>query len=150
VDSKQTAQALYAAFNSHNMPAILDLLDNDVEWSSFSVDWALAIGYFHGHAGVQDFFAKLIGPDGQQTDSLFEPKDYFVSPESVHVIGIETGYLSANVLGGTVANHPFFNNFDHTLWFKNGKISRFRANYNLAQTGPTFWPHRLRAVKSKG
>ena len=65
---------------------------------------ALAIGYFKGHAGVQDFFAKLIGPGtGQQTDSLFEPKEYYVSPKSVHVIGIETGYLSAQVLGGTVA-----------------------------------------------
>lgn len=149
MDHRQTAQALYDAFNKHDMPAILNLLDDNVEWNSYSVDWALAIGYFKGHAGVQDFFAKLIGPGtGQQTDSLFEPKEYYVSPKSVHVIGIETGYLSAQVLGGTVANRPFFNNFDHTIWFdENGKISRFRANYNLAMSGPTFWPNRLLGIK---
>jgi ketosteroid isomerase-like protein len=144
MDHKKTAAALYAAFNAHNMPGILKLLAPDVEWSAFSVDWALAIGFFKGHDGVKDFFAKLIGPKtGQQVDSLFEPQEYFVSPQAVHVIGVETGYLTARVLEGTVLNRPFFNNFDHTLWFaKNGTISRFRANYNLAQVGPTFWPIR--------
>ena len=145
MDHKQTAQALYTAFNNHDQPGILKLLAPDIEWVSYSVDWALAIGTFTGHAGVKDFFARLIGPDtGQQVDTLFAPKAYFVSPEAVHVIGIETGYLTERVLNGTVANRPFFNNFDHTLWFaKSGKISKFRANYNLALTGPTFWPNDL-------
>jgi hypothetical protein len=48
------------------------------------------------------------------------------------------------VLGGTAANAPFFNNFDHTLWFAaDGTISKFRANYNLARLGPTFWPKQM-------
>jgi ketosteroid isomerase-like protein len=142
MDHKQSAEALYAAFNAHNLPGVLQLLSTDVEWNSFSVDWALAIGYFSGHAGVQDFFSKLVGMGtGQQQDVLFEPKEYYVSADSVHVIGIETGYLTGLVLGGTAANKPFFNNWDHTLWFDQaGLINRFRANYNLAQTAPTFWP----------
>lgn len=140
-DNRKTAEALYAAFNEHDIPGILKLLTSDVEWSSFSVDWALAIGFFQGHAGVKDFFGKLVGPAGQQTDVQFQPLEFFVSPKAVHVIGVEVGYLSAQVLNGTVANRPFFNNFDHTLWFAaNGKISKFRANYNLALQGPTFWP----------
>jgi len=142
-DNQKAAEALYAAFNAHNIPGILKLLAADVEWSAFSVDWALAIGFFKGHAGVKDFFAKLVGPGtGQQEDVLFKPLEFFVSPQSVHVVGVEFGYLTAQVLNGTVANKPFFNNFDHTLWFAaNGKITKFRANYNLAQTAPTFWPH---------
>jgi ketosteroid isomerase-like protein len=141
MDTKATAQALYAAFNRKDIPGILALLSPTVDWRSYSVDWALAVGYFSGHDGVTDFFSKLVGPGtGQQQDVLFEPIEYYVSPESVHVIGVEAGYLTAQVLGGTAANAPFFNNFDHTLWFgADGKISKFRANYNLTRLGPTFW-----------
>jgi ketosteroid isomerase-like protein len=144
MDHQATAAALYTAFNNKQIPAILALLSPDVEWNSFSVDWALAVGYFTGHDGVQDFFGKLAGPGiGQQQDVLFQPLQYFVSPHSVHVIGVELGYLTAQVLDGTAADEPFFNNFDHTLWFAaDGTISKFRANYNLTRMGPTFWPKR--------
>jgi hypothetical protein len=75
-------------------------------------------------------------------DVQFQPQAYFVSGDCVHVIGIETGYLTNLVLNGAAANKPFFNNWDHTLWFDQaGLISRFRANYNLAQSAPTFWPN---------
>jgi ketosteroid isomerase-like protein len=141
MDTQQQAAALYKEFNAHNIPGILDLLDAEVQWSSFSADWALAIGFFKGHDGVKDFFAKLVGPQGQQQDVLFEPMHYFVSPQSVHVIGVEKGYFTEFVKDGELKNRPFFNNFDHTLWFgDDGKITRFRANYNLAQSAPTFWP----------
>ena len=142
MDSKATAQALYAAFNKKDIPGILDLLSPAVDWRAYSVDWALAVGCFSGHLGVKDFFAKLVGPGtGQQQDVLFQPIEYYVSPDSVHVIGVEAGYLTAQVLGGSAANAAFFNNFDHTLWFgSDGKVSKFRANYNLARLGPTFWP----------
>lgn len=141
MDTQQIAGKLYSEFNAHNIPGILELLSDDVEWSSFSVDWALAIGFFKGHAGVQDFFGKLVGPEGQQQDVLFEPMHFYVSDQSVHVIGVEKGYFSENVKKGKLKDKPFFNNFDHTLWFDSaGKITRFRANYNLAQSAPSFWP----------
>jgi ketosteroid isomerase-like protein len=141
MDTQQIAGKLYEEFNKHNIPGILDLLNDDVVWSSFSVDWALAVGFFKGHDGVQDFFGKLVGPQGQQTDVMFEPMHFFVSEQSVHVIGVEKGYFTEYVKKGKLANKPFFNNFDHTIWFDaKGKIKRFRANYNMAQTAPTFWP----------
>lgn len=141
MDTQQLAGALYTQFNRHNIPGILELLSDDVEWSSFSVDWALAIGYFKGQDGVQDFFGKLVGPQGQQHDVMFEPMHFFVSEQCVHVIGVEKGYFTEHVKDGELKDKPFFNNFDHTLWFgPDGKITRFRANYNLAQSAPTFWP----------
>ncbi len=137
-----TAKALYAAFNAHNMPGILELLDPDIEWNSFGPDFALAIGHFKGIDGVKDFFEKLVGPDtGQQVDTLFYPMQYFVSPESIHVMGIEQGYFTERVLDGAANGGPFNNNFDHTIWFnEDGKIGRFRANYNLSRKAPLFWP----------
>jgi len=144
MDPLATAKALYAAFNAHNIPGIIELLDDDIQWDSFGPDFALAIGFFKGHPGVLDFFAKLIGPTtGQQVDQVFEPTDYFVGGGTVHVLGFEAGTLTARVANGAYANKQFYNNFDHTLWFgKSGKINHFRANYNLALSGPTWkpWP----------
>jgi hypothetical protein len=143
MDPLATAKALYAAFNAHNIPGIIQLLDDEVQWDSFGPDFALAIGYFQGWEGVKSFFAKLVGPDtGQQVDTRFEPQQYFVGDGTVHVIGVEKGYLTDRVAGGSLANRPFFNHFDHTIWFNEaGKISHFRANYNLAVVGPAFWPN---------
>lgn len=142
MDPLATAKALYAAFIAHNMPGIMALLENDIEWTAYGPGFALAVGEFKGPSGVGNFFAKLIGPEtGQQVDTLFKPMLYFVGGGTVHVIGIETGTLTARVDNGKLANKPFYNNFDHTLWFgPSGKISRFRANYQLALTPPPGWP----------
>jgi len=141
MDQTASAKALYAAFNAHNIPGILELLDEDVQWDAFGPDFALAIGSFKGKAGVKDFFAKLVGPNGQQIDSVFEPQQYFAGGGTVHVLGIEAGTLTKNVAAGAYAGKPFFNHFDHTLWFSaSGKISHFRANYQLALSGPTWQP----------
>jgi ketosteroid isomerase-like protein len=143
MDPVATAKALYAAFNAHNIPGVLALLENDVQWDAYGPDFALAIGFFNGKAGVTEFFGKLVGPDGQQVDEVFMPQDYFVGGSTVHVTGFEAGTLTKNVAGGAYAGKQFYNNFDHTIWFgASGLISHFRANYNLALSGPTWkpWP----------
>jgi ketosteroid isomerase-like protein len=135
-----TAKALYAAFNAHDIPGILALLEPDVQWDSYGPDFALAIGFFKGKAGVKKFFAKLVGPTGQQVDSVFEPQQYFVGGGTVHVMGFEAGTITKYVAPRAARGKPFYNNFDHTLWFgKSGKISHFRANYNLALPGSPTW-----------
>jgi hypothetical protein len=143
MDHLATAKALYAEFNKHNIPGILALLEDDIQWDSYGPDFALAIGFFKGKAGVGDFFAKLVGPEGQQVDEVFMPQEYYVGDGTVHVTGFEAGTLTKYVAGGADAGKQFYNNFDHTLWFgPTGLISHFRANYNLALSGPTWkqWP----------
>ncbi|MGH7522720.1 MAG: nuclear transport factor 2 family protein [Gemmatimonadales bacterium] len=136
-----TAKALYAAFIAHDMPGIMKLLENDIVWMSYGPDFALATGVFKGLSGVEDFFAKLIGPNGQQVDTLFKPMLYFEGGGSVHVIGIESGTLTGNIANGKYTGKTFYNDFDHTLWFgASGKISRFRANYQLSLNKPATWP----------
>ena len=136
-----TAKALYDAFLAHDMPGIIALLDDDIEWNAYGPDFALAIGCYKGKTGVQNFFGNLIGPEGQQVDTLFAPLEYYEGGGSVHVIGIESGTLTKYVEGGALTGRTFYNNFDHTLWFSaSGLIARFRANYNLALVEPPNWP----------
>jgi hypothetical protein len=143
MDPLATAKALYAAFNAHNIPGILALLDNNVRWDAYGPDFALAIGFFKGKAGVTEFFGKLVGPTGQQVDMIFAPQLFFVGDGTVHVTGFEAGTLTKYVANGAYTGKQFYNNFDHTLWFApSGLISDFRANYQLALSGPTWrpWP----------
>ncbi len=133
MDSLATAKALYAAFNAHNIPGILALLEDHVEWNAYGPDFALAIGCFKGKSGVTDFFGKLVGPTGQQVDASFTPQHYYVGDGTVHVTGVEEGTLTQYVANGAYAGKKFYNNFDHTLWFgASGLISAFRANYQLS------------------
>ena len=142
MDPLATARALYAAFIAHNMPGIMALLEDDIDWTAYGPDFALATGNFKGLSGVGDFFAKLIGPTtGQQVDTLFKPMLYTLGGGTVHVIGVESGTLTALVDNGKLAGKTFYNNFDHTLWFgAGGKIARFRANYQLSLRQPPGWP----------
>jgi ketosteroid isomerase-like protein len=149
MDPLATAKALYAAFNNHDIPGILALLEDDVQWNSFGPDFALAIGYFKGKAGVTDFFGKLVGPDGQQIDMIFMPQQYYVGGGTVHVTGFEAGTLTKNVANGAYTGKQFYNDFDHTLWFgASGLITNFRANYNLALSGPTWHPWPPKGIAS--
>jgi len=126
-DHVDIAKQLYAQFNAHNIPGILELLSPDIIWNSYGPDFALAVGDYHGHDGVQQFFKDLMT---QQHDSSFVPDDYWAGGSTVHVIGVEKGTLTDSQL-------PFVNHFDHTLWFTEDSdlVQQFRANYNLSTKG---------------
>jgi ketosteroid isomerase-like protein len=136
MDPLATAKALYAAFNAHNIPGVLALLDNDVQWNAYGPDFALAIGFFNGKAGVMEFFGKLVGPDGQQVDEVFMPQDYFVGDGTVHVTGFEAGTLTKNVGGGAYAGKQFYNNFDHTIWVGASLAAQERHWIERLKPGP--------------
>lgn len=123
-DRIDTATQLYAEFNKQNIPGILELLSPDIIWNSYGPDFAQAVGEYHGLDGVKQFFTDLMT---QQTDTSFVPDDYWDGGGTVHVIGIEKGYLNDSHLN-------FINHFDHTLWFVDGSplVQQFRANYNLS------------------
>jgi ketosteroid isomerase-like protein len=123
-DPMDTAKQLYAEFNQHNIPGILELLSPDIIWNSYGPDFALAVGTYRGRDGVTQFFKDLLT---QQTDASFVPDDYWQGGSTVHVIGVEQGTLNDSQL-------KFVNHFDHTLWFTEGSplVQQFRANYNLS------------------
>src|SRR4051794_32449663 len=59
-DNVKTIQAVYEAFGRGDIPAILDVLTDDVDWASDAesteVPWW---GIRRGNDGVADFFTKL-------------------------------------------------------------------------------------------
>ncbi len=113
----QAVQAIYAAFNKANVPAILSHLAPEVVWVHVG---APAIPYgrtYRGPAEVATFFETL-GHLVQFTS--FEPKDFFSDGEVVVAVG---SYVSSSRATGKPANGDWA-----MVWrFTEGKVVHYQA-----------------------
>jgi uncharacterized protein len=113
IDSLQQA---YAAFAAMDVPAVLSVMSDDVEWDASD---ALAhTGVFHGHEGVIEY---LRGLAGVWEDFHLEPDQYVEAGDgrNVMVLGVTRGRLVET--GEQVEAR-----FAHIGEVKGGKIVRFK------------------------
>jgi len=117
-DNVKTIRAVYEAFGRGDLPAILDVLTDDVDWassvSSTEVPWW---GVRHGKAEVTDFFVKLA--DGTETTEftvleLLGEGDTVLTVVRYRVTAKETGREAEMLL------HHYFK-------FRAGKIAYYRG-----------------------
>jgi len=80
----QTAQAGYAAFLCGDIPAILALCDERVEWIMPGAGAIPTAGIKKGHSGVLDFFGAVAAT---WQFEVFEPREYVASGDRVVVLG---------------------------------------------------------------
>jgi hypothetical protein len=134
-DPIQTAKNFYEkGFMQGNLPYILGLLTDDIQWWVFGPPGFACNGFFPGKAAVQQFFVSLQASLGD-THTTFHPAEYYASdvpgqPKMavVTVFGLETGTIRQ---WGPSVDQPFFNYWSHSLYIVGGKISRFRANFTV-------------------
>jgi uncharacterized protein len=112
-------QEAYAAFGRGDIPALLDLLDDDVEWTSPRT--LPQGGEYHGKAEVVRFF-EAVGaawdPLGLEVKSISEAGNGLV----VGIVRLD-GMLRAGKPSGYGSVHLFD--------VRNGKITRFREYTDL-------------------
>ncbi|MGH9680800.1 MAG: nuclear transport factor 2 family protein, partial [Candidatus Acidiferrales bacterium] len=73
----------YAAFSRGDIPGLLELMAEDVEWQSPGAGLPLA-GTYRGRAGVAEFFRKL----SLDADILeFVPREFVAEGDRVLVVG---------------------------------------------------------------
>jgi ketosteroid isomerase-like protein len=108
------AQKAYADFSRGEVPAVVELMDDSVEWITPGDD-ALS-GTRNGKSGVAEFFALVA--QTWHFDS-FEPKQFIPFGDQVIVVG---SYTSRSVVTGRVASCDWV-----MIWtFRDGKITRFQ------------------------
>ena len=106
----------YEAFGRGDIPALLDLLTEDVEWTLQGPSVIPFAGTRHGHEGVAEFFDVL----GETLDfEQFEPREYVAQGDTV-VVGFERSLSRAT--GRTIEQE-----WAHVNTLRNGKIAKFRA-----------------------
>jgi hypothetical protein len=126
----QTVQEAYAAFGRGDVPGILALLDDGIEWHGVKGAEGAAphAGQRRGKDAVREFFTLV----AQTTDfHRFEPREFIDGGDQVAVIG----YYEATVksTGRRVAC-----DWVMVYSFAGGKVTRFREFTDSAQVVAAF------------
>jgi hypothetical protein len=116
----EVIQAAYAAFGSGNIPAILELVADDVDWSFHGAKGLVYTGSFRGKAAVEKWFASISQADDIQA---FEPREFLAGGEHVTVLGWER---TRAVPDGKV----FESDWVHVFTVRNGRVVRFWGMYD--------------------
>lgn len=117
-----TIQAAYAAFGRGDIPALLEQLTDDVEWT---FDGSTGDAYMRTARGKEDvvrWLAQVAALDGIQA---FEPRQMLAGPDHVTVIGWErTQALPA----GGIFETPWI----HVWQLRGGRVARFFGMFDTA------------------
>ena len=110
----------YNALARENVPAILELLDPQVEWREpESVPWG---GTFHGHEGFREFIRKLFD---QPVELNREVLQYLDAGEQVVVLLRQMGTRKGGYAGYDVP--------EAQVWtVRNGKVVDFEGYFDTA------------------
>lgn len=118
----ETVQPLYAAFGRGDMPALLAMLTDDVQWEHKGRLDLPYLGLFRGKAAVAQWFGHVAGCDDIQA---FEPREFLGGPDHVTVFGWER---TRALPGGRV----FECDWVHVFVLREGRISRFVGSFDTA------------------
>jgi uncharacterized protein len=113
----EVVQQGYEAFGRGDIPALLDLLTDDVEWTLQGPSVIPFAGTRHGREGVEEFFSVL---DETLEFEQFEPREFVAQGDTVVVVGIERSLSKAT--GRTIEQE-----WAHVNTLRDGKIAKFRA-----------------------
>ena len=109
-------QQNYAAVGGGDIPTLLSLLTDDVEWSLQGpsvIPWA---GTRHGHEGVTEFFSLL----GETLEfEQFEPREFITQGDTVVVLGYERSLVKST-------GRTFEQEWAHIYTLREGKIAKAR------------------------
>ena len=114
----QVVKDAYAAFLRGDIPALQDLLTDDVEWDGVKgTEGTLPqAGLRRGKAEVVRFFQEV---DSTTQFDRFEPQDFVAQGDTVVAIGMYSGIAKAN--GQRVTS-----DWVHVFNMRDGKVARFR------------------------
>jgi ketosteroid isomerase-like protein len=117
--NREVVEQAYAAFGQGDIPALIDLMDDRVEWSAPAT--LPQGGEFKGKDGVLKFFEGM----GASWEALNVEPEIVDELGADNVVGIVRG--SGSLRSGTNGEYGAV----HVFEVKNGKITRFREFVDL-------------------
>ncbi|CAG9931262.1 nuclear transport factor 2 family protein [Candidatus Nitrotoga arctica] len=113
---------VYEAFGRGDVPAILNLIADEVDWEFVGSTNLPYAGRRKNPKEVADFFAAV----AQSEDiHAFEPREFIEANEHITVLGWEDTTVRDT-------NKKFESEWIHVFTVKNGKITRWRGFLNTA------------------
>lgn len=105
----------YASFGRGDIPGLLALLDENVEWNAGGGAQTPTAGRWFGHEGVGRFFRAL---DQHLVISIFEPRQYIEQGDTVVVLGHYVGKVKST-------NREFASNWAMAFSFRGDRVITF-------------------------
>jgi ketosteroid isomerase-like protein len=110
-------QETYEAVGRDDIPALLDLLTDDVEWTFQGPSVIPFAGTRHGREGVAEFFSRV----GENLKfEQFEPREFVAQGDTVVVLGFEHNLIKPT-------GRTFEQEWAHVYTLRDGKVAKFRA-----------------------
>ena len=125
-------QQAIAAFQRGDIPALLDTMTDDIEWSVPVVEHATFSGPRQGRAAVERFFAELAV---NQAPRRFEPRQYVAQGDEVVVLG----HYAWHVLP---TGRDWEAEYAHVFTVRDGRIARFREYMDTGRAAAAYRPDR--------
>jgi len=123
-------QEAYGAFGRGDIPAVLNLLDDNVTWKPITgaASYVPTAGERHGKTSVGEIF-RILGQNVQF--EKFEPREFVAQGDKVVAIG---HYRARTRATGRTFDSPFAMVFT----FRNGKVAAFREFTDSAAINAAF------------
>lgn len=126
--NQMVVRELFECFGRGDVPGILRLLDEDVDWHIKGPEGVPYFGPRRGHEGALDFFGKL----GTSVEmESFAPETFLAGGDHVVVIGGERGRVRAT-------GKSFDNDWAMVFTLRGGKIVKFRSHEDTAAVAEAF------------
>jgi len=113
----EVVQETYEAVGRGDVPALLDLLTDDVEWTFQGPSAIPFAGTRRGREGVAEFFS-LVG--GNLEFERFEPREFIAQGDTVVVLGFERSLIKPT-------GRTFGQEWAHVYRLRDGKVAEFLA-----------------------
>lgn len=127
--SVQSLQDLYAAFGEGDIPAMLERLSPDVEWSEPSNPFNPAGGMHHGHDGFLDW-ADI----GRRSEEILTLEVHKILSDGLSAAVI--GFLRCRALA---TDKVYESDFVHYVEFgDDGKVRKFQEFFDTYAAGEAF------------
>jgi ketosteroid isomerase-like protein len=126
--NRQVVQGLFESFGRGDVPAMLGVLSEDIQWKIQGPTNVPHFGEYNGHEGVTDFLVKL----GSNVEmEKFEPREFVTSGNRVIVLGGERGRVKST-------GQVFDNDWAMVFVLSDGKIKSFRSYEDTAAVSGAF------------
>ena len=113
----EVVQGTYEAVGRGDIPALLDLLTDDVQWTFQGPSTIPFAGTRRGREGVAEFFS-LVGENLEFQE--FEPREFVAQGDTVVVLGFERSLVRPT-------GRTFEQEWAHVYRLRDGKVAEFLA-----------------------
>ncbi|HEY0845859.1 MAG TPA: nuclear transport factor 2 family protein [Noviherbaspirillum sp.] len=141
MDSQQNKQLVmqgYQRFQNKDIPGLLDLFADDIEWIGARTEELPFAGEYHGKNEVGQYFSQL---DQAQEALQFEPKDCIAEGDRVVVTGQSRWTVRST---GQTYDNPWV----HVFTLRDGKVARFEQYNDTAAALKAYRPMMAPAQQS--